>query len=153
MNRLFLAPAVRFAGTVVADDLAEVGIGACVIPGRRLGRAARVAAGAVAAEIAPITRAIGEKVSRNDSEAGPRSPNRGNTKAISAVVNRKAARAWRGVIHRICLPSLFNFLNTRLPPMEKAMKDAMLQGMGLGMGSKMLDKDQKEEENNGNRMD
>lgn len=50
-NRLgvgvFLHPAVRLAGTVTIDDGATLGIGACVIPGRRVGREARVEPGAV----------------------------------------------------------------------------------------------------------
>jgi len=44
---VFLYPAVRLAGTVWVEDLATLGIGACVIPGRRIGRAARVEPGAV----------------------------------------------------------------------------------------------------------
>jgi sugar O-acyltransferase (sialic acid O-acetyltransferase NeuD family) len=44
---VFLHPAVRLAGTVAVDDLATLGIGACVIPGRRIGRGAVVEAGTV----------------------------------------------------------------------------------------------------------
>lgn len=43
----FLHPAVRLAGTVFVDDFATLGIGACVIPGGRIGRNAQVAPGAV----------------------------------------------------------------------------------------------------------
>lgn len=43
----FLHPAVRLAGNVVIDEFATLGIGACVIPGKRIGRAAEVAAGAI----------------------------------------------------------------------------------------------------------
>lgn len=43
----FLHPAVRLAGAVHVDSLAVVGVGASVIPGRRIGRAARVEGGAV----------------------------------------------------------------------------------------------------------
>jgi sugar O-acyltransferase (sialic acid O-acetyltransferase NeuD family) len=44
---VFLHPAVRLAGTVSVDDFATLGIGACVIPGRRIGRGALVQPGAV----------------------------------------------------------------------------------------------------------
>lgn len=43
----FLHPAVRLAGAVHVDALAVVGVGASVIPGRRIGRGARVEGGAV----------------------------------------------------------------------------------------------------------
>lgn len=50
-NRLgqgvFLQPAVRLAGGVTVEDFATLQIGACVIPGRRVGVGARVEAGAV----------------------------------------------------------------------------------------------------------
>ena len=50
-NRLgtgvFLHPAVRLAGGVKVDQYATLGIGACVIPYRKVGRAARVGPGAV----------------------------------------------------------------------------------------------------------
>lgn len=44
---VFVHPAVRLAGGVRVDALATVGIGASVIPGKRVGRAARVEPGAV----------------------------------------------------------------------------------------------------------
>jgi UDP-perosamine 4-acetyltransferase len=44
---VFLHPAVRLAGGVEVDDFVTVGIGACVIPYRRVGREARVHPGAV----------------------------------------------------------------------------------------------------------
>jgi sugar O-acyltransferase (sialic acid O-acetyltransferase NeuD family) len=44
---VFLEPAVRLAGTVTVEDLAHIGIGAAIIPGRTVGRGARVEAGAV----------------------------------------------------------------------------------------------------------
>ena len=51
---VFLHPAVRLAGTVIVEDLATLGIGACVIPGRRIGRGALVQPGAVIiADVAP----------------------------------------------------------------------------------------------------
>jgi acetyltransferase-like isoleucine patch superfamily enzyme len=43
----FLGPAVRLAGTVRVDDFASLAIGSTVIQGRRVGRGARVQAGAV----------------------------------------------------------------------------------------------------------
>ena len=44
---VFLHPAVRLAGTVTVDDFAALGIGACVVPGRRIGHEAQVEPGAV----------------------------------------------------------------------------------------------------------
>ena len=53
---VFLYPAVRLAGGVFVDELATLGIGACVIPGRRVGREARVEPGAVVIrDVAPGT--------------------------------------------------------------------------------------------------
>jgi sugar O-acyltransferase (sialic acid O-acetyltransferase NeuD family) len=43
----FLHPAARLAGGVQVDQFATLGIGACVIPYRKVGRAARVEPGAV----------------------------------------------------------------------------------------------------------
>ena len=52
----FLYPAVRLAGGVFVDDLATLGIGACVIPGRSVGREAYVEPGAVVIrDVAPGT--------------------------------------------------------------------------------------------------
>jgi sugar O-acyltransferase (sialic acid O-acetyltransferase NeuD family) len=57
---VFLHPAVRLAGTVVVDDFATIGIGACVIPGRRIGRGARVEPGAVVIQnVEPDTQVTG----------------------------------------------------------------------------------------------
>ena len=51
---VFVHPAVRLAGTVCIDDFVTIGIGACVIPGRRVGRGAQVEAGAVViSDVAP----------------------------------------------------------------------------------------------------
>jgi sugar O-acyltransferase (sialic acid O-acetyltransferase NeuD family) len=44
---VFLYPAVRLAGTVMVGDFATLDIGACVIPGRRIGRGAHIEPGAV----------------------------------------------------------------------------------------------------------
>jgi len=44
---VFLHPAVRLAGGVRIDDYATLGIGACVIPTRRVGCGARVGPGAI----------------------------------------------------------------------------------------------------------
>lgn len=44
---VFLHPAVRLAGAVRVDDGAVIAIGASVVPGRRIGRWARVEAGSV----------------------------------------------------------------------------------------------------------
>ncbi len=57
---VFLDPAVRLAGGVSVDDLAHLGIGACVIPGRRVGRQAIVEPGAVViTDVTPGTRVGG----------------------------------------------------------------------------------------------
>lgn len=51
---VFLHPAARLAGGVRVDQFATIGIGASVIPGRRIGAAARVEAGSVViADVAP----------------------------------------------------------------------------------------------------
>lgn len=56
----FLHPAVRLAGAVHVDSLAVVGVGASVIPGRRIGRAARVEGGAVVIrDVAPGSTVAG----------------------------------------------------------------------------------------------
>jgi sugar O-acyltransferase (sialic acid O-acetyltransferase NeuD family) len=53
---VFLYPAVRLAGTVFIDEMATLGIGCCVIPGRRIGRGAHVEPGAVVIrDVAPET--------------------------------------------------------------------------------------------------
>ena len=57
---VFLHPAVRLAGTVTVEDFAILGIGACVIPGRRIGADASVAPGAVVIrDVAPATAVAG----------------------------------------------------------------------------------------------
>jgi sugar O-acyltransferase (sialic acid O-acetyltransferase NeuD family) len=53
---VFLHPAVKLAGGVTVDDFAVIGIGASVIPGRRVGRGACVEPGAVVIrDVAPNT--------------------------------------------------------------------------------------------------
>lgn len=55
-----LQPAVRLAGTVVVEDFATLGIGASVIPSRRIGAGARVEPGSVViADVPPGERAGG----------------------------------------------------------------------------------------------
>jgi UDP-perosamine 4-acetyltransferase len=56
---VFLHTAVRLAGGVHVEDLASLGIGASVIPGRRIGRAARVEAGAVVIRDVPAAATVG----------------------------------------------------------------------------------------------
>lgn len=56
---VFLDPAVRLAGGVVVEDFARVGIGASVIPGRRIGTGACVEAGAVVIENVPPHTTVG----------------------------------------------------------------------------------------------
>jgi sugar O-acyltransferase (sialic acid O-acetyltransferase NeuD family) len=62
-NRLgtgvFLHTAVRLAGGVRVEDLASLGIGASVIPGRRIGPAARVEPGAVVIRDVPPAATVG----------------------------------------------------------------------------------------------
>lgn len=57
---VFLGPAVRLAGGVTVEDFATLEIGASVIPGRRVGRGAHVAAGAVVIrDVPPGVRVAG----------------------------------------------------------------------------------------------
>jgi sugar O-acyltransferase (sialic acid O-acetyltransferase NeuD family) len=56
---VFLGPAVRLAGTVTVEDFATLGIGASVIPGRRVGRGARVHPGAVVIHDVPRAATVG----------------------------------------------------------------------------------------------
>ncbi|MBL8880239.1 MAG: acetyltransferase [Phycisphaerales bacterium] len=51
---VFLHPAVRLAGGVRVDDEATLGVGVCVIPGRRIGPRATIAPGSV------VIRDVGE---------------------------------------------------------------------------------------------
>ncbi len=56
---VFLHPAVRLAGTVTVEDFATLGIGAAVIPGRRIGCGALVEPGAVVIHDIPANSAAG----------------------------------------------------------------------------------------------
>jgi sugar O-acyltransferase (sialic acid O-acetyltransferase NeuD family) len=56
---VFLHPAVRLAGSVTVEDLATIGIGASVIPGRRVGRGARVEPGSVVIRDVPPGAVVG----------------------------------------------------------------------------------------------
>ena len=55
---VFLHPAVRLAGTVSVGDLAVIGIGASVIPGRKVGAGAVVGPGAVVIRDVPPNTAV-----------------------------------------------------------------------------------------------
>jgi sugar O-acyltransferase (sialic acid O-acetyltransferase NeuD family) len=55
----FLAPAVRLAGGVVVEELAVLEVGACVVPGRRIGRACLVRAGTIAISDVAEREALG----------------------------------------------------------------------------------------------
>jgi sugar O-acyltransferase (sialic acid O-acetyltransferase NeuD family) len=55
----FLEVAVRLAGQVTIEEFATIGIGACVIPGRRVGPRARVAPGAVVIRDVPPNGTVG----------------------------------------------------------------------------------------------
>lgn len=55
----FLGPAVRLGGGVVVEDLARLEIGSSVVPGRRVGRGARVRAGAVVIRDVPAGGDVG----------------------------------------------------------------------------------------------
>ena len=72
-NRLgtgvFLHPAVRLAGGVVIDSYATLGIGACVIPYRRVGARAQVDPGAVVIrDVLPGTTVTGAPAVRTHTE-------------------------------------------------------------------------------------
>lgn len=56
---VFLHPAARLAGTVTVEDFATIGIGAAVIPGRRVGRGAHVEPGAVVIHDVPPNTTVG----------------------------------------------------------------------------------------------
>ncbi|MBU0638222.1 MAG: acetyltransferase [Planctomycetes bacterium] len=56
---VFLHPAVRLAGTVTVEDYATIGIGAAVIPGRRIRSGAHVEPGAVVITDVPPNTIIG----------------------------------------------------------------------------------------------
>lgn len=71
-NRLgagvFLHPAVRLAGGVEIDEYATLGIGACVIPYRQVGREARVEPGAIVIrDVLPGTIVSGAPAARLDT--------------------------------------------------------------------------------------
>jgi acetyltransferase EpsM len=55
----FLEVAVRLAGQVTIEEFATIGIGASVIPGRRVGPRARVAPGAVVIRDVPANATVG----------------------------------------------------------------------------------------------
>ena len=67
----FLEPAVRLAGGVHVEDFVTLGVGACVIPGRRVGREARVRPGAVVIHDVLPHSTVGGVPAR--CELGPRS--------------------------------------------------------------------------------
>lgn len=80
---VFLHPAARLAGGVRVEDFATIGIGSSVIPGRRIGTAARVEAGSVViADVAP--RAVVAGIPAR--EAGPR----GRFEAEEGAITRAA---------------------------------------------------------------
>jgi acetyltransferase EpsM len=56
---VFLEVAVRLAGQVTVEEFATIGIGASVIPGRRVGCRARVAPGAVVIRDVPPSATVG----------------------------------------------------------------------------------------------
>nr|WP_246406252.1 DapH/DapD/GlmU-related protein [Modestobacter versicolor] len=59
-DRVTLSPGVLLAGAVVVEDDAFLGVGAVVLPGRRIGRGAVVGAGAVVVhDVAPGTTVAG----------------------------------------------------------------------------------------------
>lgn len=65
---VFLHAASRLAGTVTVEDYAVVGIGACVIPGRKIGRGASVGPGAVVIrDVSPGTRVNGAPAVTTDN--------------------------------------------------------------------------------------
>lgn len=56
---VFLQPAVRLAGAVTVEDFAVVGIGASVIPGRRVGRGAHIEPGTIVIHDVPPNTTVG----------------------------------------------------------------------------------------------
>jgi sugar O-acyltransferase (sialic acid O-acetyltransferase NeuD family) len=88
-NRLgpgvFLHPAVRLAGGVEVDDSATLGIGACVIPYRKVGREARVEPGAIVIrDVLPGTTVSGAPAARLDIGDSRFVPERPTPAAASA---------------------------------------------------------------------
>lgn len=55
---VFLQPAARLAGTVTVEEFAIIGIGAAVIPGRRIGRGASVEPGSVVIRDVPANTTV-----------------------------------------------------------------------------------------------
>jgi sugar O-acyltransferase (sialic acid O-acetyltransferase NeuD family) len=74
----FLYPAVRLAGAVQVGDGAALGIGSCVIPGRRVGRMAVVEAGSV------VTRDVADQQHVGGAPAGALEPG-GRVRAARAA--------------------------------------------------------------------
>jgi acetyltransferase EpsM len=68
----FLHPAVRLAGTVTVDEFATLGIGACVIPGKRVGRAAHVAPGSIVIADVPADVTVSGMPAREQHEPASR---------------------------------------------------------------------------------
>ncbi len=69
---VFLHPAVRLAGGVHVGEFATIGIGSCVIPGRKVGHGAYVAPGSVVIRDVPPHATVGGVPAREFEEMGGR---------------------------------------------------------------------------------
>jgi sugar O-acyltransferase (sialic acid O-acetyltransferase NeuD family) len=101
---VFLHPAVRLAGGVRIDDYAILGIGACVIPYRRVGREARVEPGGVVIrDVLPGTKVTGVPATRTGdtrsrfiSDGGPARPKPSSKQQAEHAAAASGSRAGHG---------------------------------------------------------
>ena len=84
---VFLHPAARLAGGVRVDEFATVGIGASVIPGRRIGAAARVEAGAVVIADVPPRAIVSGIPARESRPRGAFEPDTLPQHGVAAVAD------------------------------------------------------------------
>jgi UDP-perosamine 4-acetyltransferase len=118
----FLHPAARLAGAVHVDELAVIGIGAVVIPGRRIGCGATVEPGAVVIRDVPAGAVVGGVPAVGRAHPASRFVMEENPAPNSPSAPRPP-REGLGEGHR---------LSCRLPPQRhvEAADDAVVQGIG-----------------------